>query len=339
MPAYTTVLLTGVTGYIGSHTTIQLLNRGYRVIGTLRSSNRIEEIRQTLAIHTPYIDQLELQVADLSRSEDWPPLVAQANAIMHIASPVPLKRPKDENSVIQPAMQGVEYIFQAAQQAGVSRIILTSSIAAACYGKERFKTFTEEDWSDPENKKDHSAYTRSKTYAERLAWDFAKESDGSIQLTTILPGLVIGPVLEKDYGVSATLIKRLMDGSTPAMPKLGIPMVDVRSVAELHVLALEQEASIGHRIFATDQFTYLHEVAETLRIAFPDYRIPKMRVPDWLLHLAALFDKELSQVKFEINAERRTDNQKARELLAWRPIPLERSILDTAQSMIHHGIV
>ena len=339
MPAYSTVLLTGGTGYIGSHTAIQLLNRGYRVIGTLRSPNRIEEIRQTLAAHTPHIDQLELRVADLTRAEDWPPLVAQAQAIMHIASPVPLKKPKDENSVIQPAMQGVEHIFQAAQQAGVTRIILTSSIAAACYGKERFKTFTEEDWSDPENKRDHSAYTRSKTYAERLAWDHTNKSNGAIQLTTILPGLVIGPVLEKDYGVSATLVKRLLDGSTPAMPKLGIPMVDVRSVAELHILALEEQDSIGHRIFATDQFTYLHEVAETLRLAFPDYRIPKIKVPDWLLHLAAIFDPELSQVKFEINAERRTDNQKARNLLGWHPIPLERSILDTAQSMIDHGIV
>ncbi|MEM1220271.1 MAG: NAD-dependent epimerase/dehydratase family protein [Bacteroidota bacterium] len=339
MSAHSTVLLTGVTGYIGSHTAIQLLNRGYRVIGTLRSVKRKDAIRQTLGAHTPNIDQLELAVADLSRAEDWPPLVAKVDSIFHIASPVPLKRPKDENAVIQPAMQGVEHIFRAAQQTNVSRIILTSSIAAACYGKDRFKTFTEEDWSDPENRKDHSAYTRSKTYAERLAWELANQAEHNIQLTTILPGLVIGPVLEKDYGVSATLVKRLMDGSTPAMPKLGIPMVDVRSVAEMHILALENEASIGHRIFATDQFTYLHEVAETLRIAFPDYRIPKLRVPDWILHLAAIFDSELSQVKFEINAERRTDNQKARKLLGWHPIPLERSILDTAQSMIHHGIV
>lgn len=339
MPEYQKVLVTGITGYLGAHTAIQLLNRGYSVVGTLRTPHRMEEIRAVIRQHSPYTDRLSLQLATLEDSTCWAPIIKQVEAILHLASPVPLSMPKDPQQVIRPAVLGVKNILTTATRLGIRRVILTSSIAAACYGAERRKTFTEEDWSVPENTKDHTPYTRSKTLAERFAWDYVEEQDPMLELTTILPGLVIGPILEKDYGSSANLVKRLLDGSTPFLPTLGLPMVDVRSVAELHIAALENRESIKHRIFATDRFAWIHEVAQVLRLAYPEYRVPRYRVPNFAVRLMARIDRDLEHTKIEIGAERRVNDQKARSLLQWMPIPLERSILDTAASMIRLQVV
>ena len=336
------VLLTGVTGFLGSHTTIQLLNKGYSVLGTLRNINRAEEIKSVIGQHTKHIDKLTFAEADLSNKAAWSPLMKGIEYVQHIASPIPRNLPKDEAEIINPAVNGTLAVLEAAAQNGVKRVILTSSSGAIIYGKAKDKRsgiYSEDDWSNPDNKKDNTPYFRSKAMAERAAWDFIEKDQSGMSLTTICPGAILGPVLEKDFGTSANIVIKSMDVSMPAVPKIGFDMVDVRSVAELHILAMEKTEAAGQRFVGSSGFLSFAEVTGILKEAYPDRKIPKGTLPSFLVRLISNFDKTLKPILIDLDVERKVDNSKAVELLGWQPIPVKEAVLACARSIIEQGLV
>lgn len=333
------VLLTGITGYVGSHLAIQLLNRGYTVVGTLRSAKRIDSIREVIAAHTDQIENLSFVEADLTDAAAWPSAMQGIDWVQHIASPLPGVMPKDHNELIRPAKMGVLHVLKAAVDAGVKRVVMTSSIASIQHGVSKRKTFTEADWSNESDLKDNTAYTRSKTIAERAAWKFMEEEGKEMELAVINPGGILGPLLEKDYSTSVEMVKKLMERAMPAVPRIGISLVDVRSVADLHIRAMETPEAAGHRFICTEEYYSFQDIAHILNKRYPKRRIPTKILPSFLVRIFALFDKKVAPVLTEVNAERRHDNSKAKNMLGWDPIKMDKSIIETAESLIQFGLI
>lgn len=331
------VLLTGVTGFLGSHTAIQLLNKGYKVIGTLRNLDRVSEIKEVIAQNTEYIDNLEFAEADLLDEEVWCDLVSEVQDIIHIASPFPRELPKNEDDLIIPAKNGTLHILKAASKHGLRRVVLTSSSGAIIYGKDkdnRKSTFDENNWTDIHNRLDSTPYFRSKTIAEKAAWDFIKQDTSGLELTTVCPGAILGPILEKDFGTSANIVIKALDGSSPAIPRIGFDMVDVRSVADLHIKALEAPEAAGERFVCSAGYMTFKEVANILRENYPNKKIPKFTLPDFAVRLFSNIDKTIKPILIDLGTERKVSNNKAIKLLDWKPIPVKEAILACAESAI-----
>lgn len=337
----TIVAVTGVTGFLGAHTTIQLLNRGYHVRGTLRNMERAEHIRTIIARHTEHVDRLSFFEIDLLDSvQQWEIAFADVAQVVHIASPFPTRLPKNENDLIEPARTGTLHVLGAATSLGIQRVVLTSSIGAVMYGHRKRGVFSEQDWTNVANKKDTTAYFRSKTIAEQSAWEFVKTTPNAPELVTILPGAILGPVLDgKDHGTSANIVKKMMDGSLPAIPKIGYPMVDVRSVADAHILALEHPQAAGNRYLCTNGYLEFQEVAGILQREFPTRKIPSMQLPDFVVRLFSYIDPETAPVLNDLGAKREMDTAKIDTQLGWQPIDLDASVRATAQSLIDLGVL
>jgi len=336
------VLVTGITGFLGSHTAIQLLNKGYQVVGSLRNMQRAEEIKSVIAQHTDHIDNLSFIEADLTDSTVWEQATQGVQYVLHIASPFPRELPKREEDLIIPAKNGTLNVLKAAAKNGVKRVVLTSSSGAITYGKPAGResgTYSETDWTDVTNKKDSTPYFRSKTIAEKAAWDFIDQDDSGLELVTICPGAILGPVLEKDFGTSANIVIKTMDGSTPAIPKIGFDMVDVRSVADLHIRAMEMDAAKGERFVASAGYLSFKDVADILRKQYPDKKIPKSTLPNFAVRLISNFDKTLKPILLDLGIERRVDNSKAKEILDWEPLSPEEAVRACAKSVVEQGLV
>jgi dihydroflavonol-4-reductase len=335
------VLLTGVTGFVGSHTAIQLLNKGYEVIGTLRSKDRINSVKETISKHTANIDNLTFSEADLNDSDVWFELTKNIDYVQHIASPFPRELPKDENDLIIPAKAGTLNVLKAAASNNVKRVVLTSSLAAVVYGKTKSElnsVFTENDWSDETNKKDTTPYIRSKIIAERAAWDFIKQNNASAELVTVCPGAILGTVLEKDFGTSANIIITLLNGSLPALPKIGFDIADVRSVADLLIKAMETPQAAGNRYIASSGHLTFKEVAQILKQHYPHKKIPTLELPNFVTRLFSIFQPLLKPVLIE-GVERRTDISKAKNELKWQPLSPQEAVISCAESIIENGLV
>lgn len=342
MPKSKKVLLTGVTGFLGSHTTIQLLEKGYQVLGTMRDLSRSEAIRNVIAVHTDKVDNLSFAQADLSDDSVWQDLAKGVDYIQHIASPFPRVLPKREEDLIEPAKRGTLSIMEAAAANRVKRVVLTSSTGSIMYGKEkdqRNRTFTEADWTDVTNKKDSTPYFRSKTIAEKAAWDFIKQDQSGLELSTVCPGAILGPVLEKDFGTSANLIIKTMDGSAPAMPKIGFDTVDVRSVADLLIRAMESPKAANQRYIGSAGYLSFMNVANILREAYPNHKIPKYYLPNFAVRLYANIDPSLKPVLLDLGTERKLDHSKAKQDLGWQPIDNQEAVLACAESVIELGLL
>ncbi|HAA16834.1 MAG TPA: hypothetical protein DCE41_36020 [Cytophagales bacterium] len=332
------ILVTGASGFIASHIIIQLLEKGYAVRGTVRKLSRAESIRAIIAKHAP-VDDLTFAEAELMDAASWQAAVAGCDGVMHVASPISTNLPKDRNEMIIPAKEGTRNVLQAAMDKGVERVIITSSMATIQYDqKAPEQAYTEDHHTDPESP-EASAYVSSKTYAEQLAWEMAKESGGKLKVTTIHPGLVLGPVLEKDYGTSAEVVKRLMDGSFPMMPKMGMTMVDVRDTAAMHLLALENDASVGERFVCSGPFLQFGELAAVLRKQYPKAKIPTRNMPNWFVRIFSLVMPELKQLLPELDVDRSVSWKKAKSILGWEPRPVEESILTTAETLYKFEIL
>lgn len=331
------VLLTGVSGFIGSHTAVQLLNSGYQVKGTLRNVGRSAHVKEVIGKQSAKTDKLTFAQIDLSDSLDqWKAVMTDIDFVVHIASPFPTTLPKHEDDVILPAKNGTLNVLKAAHTKGVPRVVITSSAGAAVYGKRQNSTFSEEDWTDVSNRNDTTPYFRSKTIAEKAAWDYVRSASNPPELVTILPGAVLGPVIDHDdYGTSANLVKKLIDGSMPAMPKIGFEMVDVRSVAEAHVRALEYPVAAGNRYLCANGYLEFKEIAQILRQQFPDKKVPIKTLPDFMVRLFSYLDPETKPILNDLGAKRLIDNSKIKKELDWNPIPLDQSVRETAQSLIN----
>ncbi|MEO1053985.1 MAG: aldehyde reductase [Bacteroidota bacterium] len=336
------VLLTGVTGFLGSHTAIQLLEKGYQVTGTLRSMSRAAEIKAIIAKHTLHIENLNFAEADLNDGSVWMELANGMDYIQHIASPIPRVLPKNDDELIIPAKNGTLSVLKAAAANKVKRVVLTSSSGSIVYGKPkggRSGTFNESHWTDPTNKKDTTPYFRSKVIAEKAAWNFIDNDHSGLELSVVCPGAILGPVLENDFGTSANIVIKAMNGSMPALPNMGFDIVDVRSVADLLILAMEAPEAANQRYVGSSGFMKFKEVADILKQAYPDRKIPSSILPNFAVRLFSNIDKSLKPVLIDLGVERKVDHSKAKNELGWKPLPNQEAVLSCAQSAVALGLV
>lgn len=337
------ILVTGGSGFIGTHCILQLLSAGYRVRTTVRSLNREGDVRGMLrAGGAEPGERLSFVTADLTSNAGWPEAVVGCDCVLHVASPLPASVPKHEDDIIVPAREGALRVLRASRDAGVKRVVLTSSFAAIGYGhKQRSTPFTEADWTDP-NGEGLTAYAKSKTLAERAAWDFMAREGGSLELSVVNPVGVFGPVLGPDYSTSILIVQKLMDGAMPGVPRLYFGVVDVRDVADLHLRAMTHPAAKGERFLAVaGDFMSMLDIAKILkdRMGPIAQRVKARQLPDWMVRLAALRDPAIKLITPELGKLKNATNEKAKRVLGWAPRSNEDSIIATAESLVQLGLL
>jgi dihydroflavonol-4-reductase len=338
------VLVTGGSGFLGAHCLLQLLNNGYRVRATVRSLSRGEELRALIEAHshTDHAGALSFVQANLLHDAGWREAMEGCKFVLHVASPFPSAVPKDEDELIKPARDGTLRVLRAARDAGVRRVVLTSSFVAIGYGVPVPPTpFDEEHWTNLDG--DHiTAYAKSKTLAERAAWDFIAQDGGALELSVVNPVGIYGPAMSKDISASLELIKGLLDGTLPATPKISFGIVDVRDAAALHLLAMTAPQARGERFLAVgDETMTMHDVAMLLRreMGRAASAVTSRIFPDWVVRLLGLFDRRMALVAAHLGPGRFASNRKARSLLGWQPRSSEESLLASAQSLLELGVV
>ena len=332
------VLVTGGSGFIGAHCILRLLAAGYRVRTTVRDLTRAAMVRAMLETGGAKPgDALTFVSADLMSDARWADAAAGCSYVLHVASPLPDYVPKHEDELIVPAREGALRVLRAARDAGVKRVVITSSFAAIGYGKAPLdRPFNEEDWTDP-TAKGLTAYTKSKTLAERAAWEFMAREGGNLELATVNPVVVFGPVLGSDYSTSIQVVQRLLDGSMPGCPHLMFGVVDVRDVADLHLRAMTDKAAKGQRFLATgDGFVSVREIAITLKARLGDVAkgVSTRELPNWLIRVAAMFSPVVRQIVPELGKVKNASNEKARGVLGWAPRSNEEAIAATGESLL-----
>jgi len=335
-----TVLVTGGSGYIGGWCVVELLKQGYVVRTTVRDLKREGGVRAAIGKAVDPGNRLSFHAAELTADAGWDAAVEGCDYVLHVASPLGVAEPKDPDVLIKPAREGARRAVGAAIRAGVKRVVLTSSVAATSPGAAGDSVADETVWTDP-NARGISAYAQSKTLAERAAWELINASDGKTTLATVNPALVLGPVLSQDFSGSVQVVERLMNGRVPGLPRLGFNIVDVRDVAELHILAMIAPEAAGQRFIAAGEFAWMADIAALLRERLGEQaaRVPTRKIPDFVLRLAGIFDKELASVTPGLGRKHDYTTAKAQSLLAWRPRPLEETVLDCARSLVDAGVV
>jgi nucleoside-diphosphate-sugar epimerase len=343
MTSTSTILVTGGSGFIGSHCILQLLAAGHVVRTTVRNLKREGDVRAMLKEGGAEAgDRLSFIAADLEKDAGWPEAVAGCEYVLHVASPFPMSLPKHENELIVPAREGALRVLRSAGDAKVKRVVLTSSFAAIGYGHEpQNRPFNETDWTDLSGE-GLTAYVKSKTIAERAAWDFIAREGGGLELSVVNPVGVFGPVLGPDYSTSILIVQRMMDGAMPGLPRLYFGVVDVRDVADLHIRAMTHPAAKGERFLAVaGDFMSMLDIAKVLkaRMAAWAERVPTRELPNWMVRLAALRDPAVKQITPELGKKKNATNEKARRVLGWTPRSNEEAIVATAESLVRLGLV
>jgi nucleoside-diphosphate-sugar epimerase len=338
-----TVLVTGGSGFIGSHVILQLLEAGHQVRTTVRSSKREADTRAMLEQGGAEPgERLTFAVADLESSAGWPQAVAGCEYVLHVASPFPPGIPKTEDELIIPARDGAVRVLRAARDAGVKRVVLTSSFAAIGYGHPpQTAPFDETSWTDPQGP-DVLPYVKSKALAERAAWDFVLKDAPDLELSVVNPVGVFGPVLGPDYSTSILIVQRLMDGAVPGCPRLNFGVVDVRDVADLHLRAMTHPAAKGERFLAVaGDFLSMQEIAKILkrRLGAAAGRVPTLQLPNFIVRLAALRDPAVRQILPELGKFKNASGEKAKRTLGWAPRSNEEAIVATAESLLRLGLL
>jgi nucleoside-diphosphate-sugar epimerase len=340
-----TVLVTGGSGFIAGHTILQLLAAGHRVRTTVRSTQREGPLRATLksaGAGAVSDDALTASVANLLEDAGWPQAIGGCDYVLHMASPFPLGIPAHENDLIVPAREGTLRVLRLARDAGVRRVVLTSSFAAIGYGhRPRTVPFSEADWTDPAAP-GLTAYVKSKTLAERAAWDFIAQQGGALELSVVNPVAVVGPVLGPDFAASIQLVKRMLDGGMPGCPRLSFGVVDVRDVADLHLRAMSDPAARGERFLAVaGDFISLIQIANLLRDRLGEVarKVPRREFPDWIVRLGALFNPAARQILPELGKFKNATNEKARRVLHWAPKSNAESLIATADSLVRLNLI
>jgi dihydroflavonol-4-reductase len=338
------VLVTGISGFVGSHLALALLDRGYAVRGSLRDLGRADKVREALQASSASgaVSALEFVALDLTRDEGWREAAAGCRYLQHVASPFVIDMPADRNELIRPAVEGTRRALAAGLAAGVERIVLTSSFAAIGYGhpRNRMAPFTEADWSATGGP-DVTAYTESKTRAELEAWSITEAAGRRHELAVVNPTGILGPLLDNDPGTSNELLVAALRGRFPAVPRLDFNFVDVRDVAALLVKAMENPEAGGQRCLTAAGPLSLKQVAATLREAFPAYanKLPRIELPDWVVRLAANFSPTARAAVTQLGQSKAVDNRRALALLGQPFIPPADSVIATGRSLIERGLV
>jgi nucleoside-diphosphate-sugar epimerase len=337
------VLVTGASGFVAMQCIVELLRAGWRVRGTLRDLARGEAVAAIVGREVDAGERLSFVHADLAADRGWAEAVAGCRFVLHVASPVPAARPARADDVIIPARDGTLRVLRAASAARVERVVMTSSTTAVFYGRARdgSKIYDEADWSVLSDA--IGAYERSKTLAERAAWDYVGSltAPDRLELVTLLPGAVLGPVLGKELSVSGEIVRKLLARELPGCPDLGWALVDVRDVAIAHVTAMTHPRAAGQRFILASEHVAMREIAGILAARFTPlgFKIPLRRVPSWLLKLIAMWDKTVALVVPELGQRQDVSNARAVAVLGWQPRGVAAMVVDMADSMIRHGVV
>jgi len=306
--------------------------------------NRAEEVRRAVRPHLgddfDLNSMLSFVELDLTRDEGWLEAVKTVDIVMHTASPFPIDLPKHEDDLIRPAVDGTIRALKAARDAGVKRVIVTSSTASVVYrdAPTQGNWYSEEDWTDT-NHASCAAYAKSKTLAEKAAWTYIENEAPDISLTTINPGLVLGPPLDGAFGTSIQVIVRLMGAKDPALPRLGFSTVDVRDIAAMHVRTIDRPSTFGLRILGVSAFTWFEQIASTLKAEFPQRRIATRVAPDWIIKILGLFDKQIRSIVPNLSQRSDVSNDRARKLLDMDFIDPQQTVVDTAHYLVQNKLV
>ena len=340
----TNVLITGASGYIGKHITLQLLNQGYEVRASVRNLAKSAEVRDAVRPHLLGSSNLDSRLTfvelDLEKDSGWDVALQGIDVLMHTASPFPLASPKDENDLIRPAVDGTLRALKAAKSSGVKRVILTSSMAAI-YGRELSTGVSEYDetmWTDVTHPVGRGAYTKSKTLAEKAAWDYIKSDAPEIALTTINPVLVLGAPLDKNFGSSISVVERILKGSDPMLPDLKFAIVDVRDVAKMHVDAIKIEETKGERILSSSETKSFVEIAKYLKSIYPQSKVKTTQAPTAIIKLLSIFDGTIKTILPQLGKPMKINNAKAKRLMGMNFIPVEVTLRDSADYLIKNGL-
>ncbi|GAB3803765.1 aldehyde reductase [Spirosoma humi] len=335
------ILVTGGSGFIASHCIVGLLRKGYRVRTSLRSLQRIPDVKQLLSVAgITHFDQLSFVQADLSDQAAWTTAVAGCRYVIHPASPTPNFYARHEDEYIVPAVNGVLHVLRAAKAAGVERVVLTSAFGAVCYGTDKPTPYTEEDWTDLT--KDIPAYQKSKTLSEKAAWDYVNGEGKGLELTAINPVGVLGPVLGADYSHSIRFINQMLNGQLTGVPKIKSVYVDVRDVADLHITAMTHPKAKDQRFLATSgNALSLLDIATRLRAEFGDRaaKVPTREIPNWILRIVGLVNPEVKLILPHLGMVKEASHQKATRLLGWQPKTNQEAMIATAESLFQLGLV
>ncbi|WP_033345859.1 SDR family oxidoreductase [Catenuloplanes japonicus] len=337
------VLVTGGSGFIAGHCILQLLAAGHRVRTTVRSLARESSVRAVLTeAGMADGDALSFAAADLMHDAGWAEAVAGCDYVLHVASPVHLGPVRHDDEVVVPAREGALRVLRAARDARVKRVVLTSAFHAVGYGHPRSgHTFTEDDWSMLDGP-GMDAYGRSKTLAERAAWDFVATEGRGLELATILPVAVMGPVMGDEITGANHFIQRSLAGALPGYANLYLPIVDVRDVAAAHLLAMETPGAAGRRfLISNGPALPLAHIGAVLRKNLGDAaaKVPARVLPDIMVRLVSVFAREFRSIVPDLGNAKQTSNARARSILGWQPRPAEEAIVAAASSIVQKGLV
>ena len=329
------VLLTGISGYIGNHCAVELLKNWYSVRGSVRSLSKSKQVTDAIKKEVDPRDNLEFCELDLLSDDGWDDAIKGCEFLMHVASPFINIEPKDENEYIRPAVDGTIRALNAAKSAGIKRVVLTSSMVSMLENADKSINVDAESWTNVKAK-NVSAYSKSKTLAERAAWEFisGQTDDKPMELSVVNPGPVFGPTLSGDLsGASMGMFKQMMVGKMPMMPQASINMSDVRDIAKIHVLALENEKADGKRfIVTTEEPIAFQDVAKILKSNGYD-KVSTKLAPNFLLKIMGYIDREAKSMRSFIGKTYNGDVSSTMEVFDWNPIPFKKTVLDTAKSI------
>ena len=332
------VFVSGGSGYIALHCIAKLIQKGYSVRTSIRSLNRKQEIIDGISKVVDCNRKLEFCQLDLLKDDGWDDALNECEYVLYTASPVSLLLSNNPDDLIKPAVDGLERCLNSAVKNNVKRFVMTSSFSAIGAGSKE-KELDDTNWTDLDNP--HiSPYDISKTKAEMFLWEYVGKLDESknIEVCSINPVIVVGPSLSKDVGVSNTVIKKLLDGSSPMVPRFGVNLVDVRDVADMHIEAMINPRAAGKRFLLSSESLWFPEVSNILR-SYNFNKAPKFTAPNLLVKMLAMFDKELKIVLFYLGFKNKLNSNNAKKILKWKPKKVNQAIIDTAKQLYDLGIL
>ena len=335
-----TVLVTGGTGYVAGWCILRLLEAGYTVRTTVRSISKADQLRRALPDKLATSHQLSFRVADLTADAGWIETMQGCDYVLHVASPLGITHSNKPEELITTAVDGTLRVIKAAADTHVKRVVMTSAANTASPTSYKQEGVTDETlWTDPDAA-GIIPYRRSKTLAERAAWDYIEQAKTNMTLTTILPGAVFGPALSPDNLNSVQVIGRLMRGEMPGVPNIGLEVVDVRDIADIHIRAMRSEAAANQRFLATGEFLWMADIAQILhqKLGPAAHKVPTRRVPDIVMRGLALFRPELRDITVSLGRKNRHTTDKARQLLGWQARPAADTVVDCANSLLRWGL-
>ncbi len=335
------VLVTGATGFVASHLILGLLDEGYAVRGTIRSLAKRAQLLKELSDYAGRQIEIELVEADLSSDDGWAEAMEGIDFVQHVASPFPAHQPETADELIVPARDGALRVLEAANAAGVRRVVMTSSVAAVdvAWEGDRPTAFNESHWTNMARPERVSFYAQSKTIAEKAAWEANRRDDFKTELSVIVPTVVLGPAMSPGVSASVGMITATLKRDMPAYPKLHQGIIDVRDLATAHIEAMRRTEAAGERIIICSESLWFKEIGAILQHAYPDRRMPKGELPTWLVRLMSRFKPELKLIAPNLGVLRNYNNQKAKTVLGMQFRPAKEAILASAESVTRLGLI